>query len=60
MAVDLDNVVDNALKQFSTVGYVPRAFLQMRSRLGTKDAIERLVVSGEIQSGLQRLKARPA
>lgn len=56
MATDLDSFVDSALKQFSALGYVPTAFLQMRTRLGTKAAIERLVVSGEIQSGIQRLK----
>jgi hypothetical protein len=56
MAVDLDSFVDSALKQFSAHGYVPAFFMQMRTRLGTKEAIERLVVSGEMQSGIQRLK----
>jgi hypothetical protein len=56
MAADLDSVVDSALKQFSALGYVPTYFMQMRTRWGTKEAIERLVVSGEIQSGIERLK----
>jgi hypothetical protein len=56
MATDLDSFVDNALRQFTALGYVPTAFLQMRTRWGTKEPIERLVVSGEIQSGIQRLK----
>jgi hypothetical protein len=56
MGSDLDGFVDDALKQFSALGYVPTYFMQMRTRWGTKETIERLVVSGEIQSGIQRLK----
>lgn len=56
MAVDLDSFVDSALKQLSARVYVPTFFMQMRTRLGTKEAIERLVVSGEMQSGFQRIK----
>lgn len=37
-------------------GYNPSIFVGMRHQFGTIDAIERLVQSGDMQSGFKRLK----
>jgi len=37
-------------------GYNPATFVGMRRQYGTVDAIERLVQSGDLQSGFKRLK----
>jgi hypothetical protein len=37
-------------------GYTPHEFIRMRQHHGTASAIERLVVSGEVQSGFYRLR----
>ena len=53
---ELDTFIDESIRQSIAKGYHPTAFMQMRERWGTKEAIRRLVVSGETQSGFRRLK----
>jgi hypothetical protein len=53
----LETFLNKALRQCVLAGYHPTVFRQMRDRHGTIEAIERLVRSGEIQSGFERLKA---
>lgn len=53
---DLDAWVDESIRIAVSHGYRPTVFLAMRTRHGTKGAIERLVLSGDIQSGFKRLK----
>lgn len=55
-ADDLDRFIDESIRQSVAKGYRPATFIQMRQRWGTKEAIKRLAVSGEIQSGFVRLK----
>ena len=52
----LDEFVDELIRLSNQAGYDPKAFRQMRARLGTVEAIKRLVIAGEIQSGFTRLK----
>jgi hypothetical protein len=53
----LEAFVDESLRLFARRGYHPHQFNQMRETYGTVEAIERLVRSGEIQSGFKRLQA---
>ena len=52
----LEAFVDESLQLFATRGYHPHEFIRMREQYGTVDAVERLVRSGEIQSGFKRLQ----
>jgi hypothetical protein len=52
---ELDDFIDEMLGLAGGLGYVPTKFLAMRESLGTQGAIERLVVTGDIQSGFKRL-----
>ncbi len=53
---ELDVFIDETIRRAVAKGYHPTVFVGMRERWGTKDAIKRLVASGEIQSGFRRLK----
>ncbi len=52
---ELDDFIDEMLGLAGKLGYVPTKFLAMRESLGTQSAIEKLVVTGDIQSGFKRL-----
>lgn len=56
MSSDLETFIEESIERSKAKGYFPRTFIQMRERWGTKRAIERLVISGDIQSGFRRLK----
>ena len=51
----LEAFVDEAIKLAKGQGYNPTIFIGMRHQYGTLDAMERLVQSGDIQSGFKRL-----
>jgi hypothetical protein len=53
---DLEAFVDETIRRSKERGYNPSVFVGMRHQFGTIDAIERLVQSGEMQSGFKRLK----
>lgn len=52
----LEAFIDEMLKLARARGYVPTIFIGMRRQYGTVDAIERLVETGDIQSGFKRLR----
>lgn len=52
----LEAWVDESIERSRTKGYCPTEFISMRERYGTMPAMERLMRSGQIQSGLKRLK----
>ena len=52
---ELEAFIDEGNRQAAKRGYRPTAFMEMRARYGTIEAITRLVKSGEIKSGLQRM-----
>jgi hypothetical protein len=52
----LEAFVDEAIRLSKERGYNPTIFVGMRHQHGTIDAIERLVQSGDMQSGFKRLK----
>jgi hypothetical protein len=52
----LEAFIDESIRLSRQHGYNPTAFIVMRARLGTIDAIAQLMVSGEIQSGFKRLQ----
>ena len=51
----LEAFIDESIRVSVANGYTPTIFQRMR-RGGTVEAIERLVKSGDIQSGFKRLK----
>ena len=51
----LEAFIDEDIKLAKQRGYNPTIFVGMRHQYGTVDAIERLVQSGDIQSGFKRL-----
>jgi hypothetical protein len=53
---DLEVFIDELIRRAGAKGYSPTVFLQMRERWGTREAVRRLVISGDIQSGLRRLQ----
>jgi len=55
-AEGLEAFVDEGGRRSKAKGYHPNEFERMRARWTTKEAIRRLVVSGEIQSGFKRMK----
>lgn len=48
--------VDEGLRRMAQRNYYPTIFLRMREEHGTVPTIERLVVTGEVQSGFQQLR----
>lgn len=51
----LEAFIDETIKVSAEHGYFPTTFISMRSRHGTIDAISRLVASGDVQSGFNKL-----
>ena len=57
MAMDpFEEFVHEGIRQCERRGYHPTTFKEMRGRLGTLQAMEQRVRSGELQSGFVRLK----
>ena len=54
---DLEAFVDEGLTLAFARGHHPTSFVGMRHQLGTIGAIERLVETGDVQSGFKRLQA---
>ena len=52
----LEALIDKSIELAKERGYNPAVFIGMRRQYGTVDAIERLVQSGDLQSGFKRLK----
>jgi hypothetical protein len=52
---ELEHFIEESVRRSKEKGYYPTAFEAMRVRWGTKEAMRRLVISGEIQSGFKRL-----
>ncbi len=52
----LEAFIDNSIELAKQRGYNPAVFVGMRRQYGTVDAIERLVQSGDLQSGFRRFK----
>ncbi len=52
---ELDAYVDEGLRRASAKHYHPTVFVGMRTQRGTVEAISRLLISGEIQSGFRRM-----
>jgi hypothetical protein len=52
----LEAFIDESIRLAKVRGYNPTVFQGMRRQLGTLQAIEKLVQSGDIQSGFRRLK----
>jgi hypothetical protein len=53
---DLDAFIDETVRRAKSQGYHPTVFQGMRAQHGTVLAIEKLVKSGDVQSGFKRLK----
>jgi hypothetical protein len=53
---DLEAFIDESIRVSRQHHYYPTVFQGMRARHGTVAAIEKLVLSGEIQSGFKKLK----
>ena len=52
----LEAFIDKSIELAKQREYNPAIFVGMRRQYGTVDAIERLVQSGDLQSGFRRLK----
>lgn len=52
----LEAFIDETILRAKERGYNPTIFQGMRRQLGTLEAIERLVQSGDVQSGFKRLR----
>jgi hypothetical protein len=53
---DLEAFIDESIRRSIRAGYHPTIFIGMRARHGTVEAITKLVQSGEIQSGFEKLR----
>jgi hypothetical protein len=53
---DLEAFIDESIRVSAKNGYFPTVFQGMRARHTTVGAIEKLVVSGELQTGFKRLQ----
>jgi hypothetical protein len=53
---ELDVWINKSIRLSAEHGYYPTTFIEMRGTLGTKAAIERLVLRSGIQTGFRRLK----
>jgi hypothetical protein len=51
----LEAFIDETIRLAKSRGYNPTVFIGMRGQQGTIEAIERLVQSGDLQSGFKRL-----
>jgi hypothetical protein len=51
----LEAFIDKTIELAKARGYIPTIFIGMRRQHGTIEAIERLVQTGDIQSGFKRL-----
>jgi len=51
----LEAFIDRTIELAKARGYIPTIFIGMRRQYGTLEAIERLVQTGDIQSGFKRL-----
>lgn len=56
MSAELEAFIDETIRISAQHHYHPTIFISMRRRHGTVEAINRLVVSGDVQSGFKRLK----
>jgi hypothetical protein len=56
-ADDLDVFIDETIRLGAEKGYHPTIFIAIRRKLGTRQAIKKLVASGDIQSEFRRLSA---
>jgi hypothetical protein len=52
----LESFVDECMKRARAAGYHATVFSGMRRRHGTIEAIEKLVLSGDIQTGFKKLE----
>ena len=55
-SIELENFINESIARSKQRDYNPFIFVQMRERHGTVEAMKKLVVSGEVQSGFRRLK----
>ena len=55
-SAELESFIDETIVVSAQKAYHPTTFIGMRQRHGTVEAISRLVVSGDLQSGFSRLK----
>jgi hypothetical protein len=53
---DLEAWVDESIRRSMASGYYPQEFMAMRARYGTAETMARLMRSGQIQSGLVKLR----
>lgn len=53
---ELEAFIDEGIRRSEAKRYYPHEFKRMRKRWGTTEAIRRLVISGEMQSGFRRMK----
>jgi hypothetical protein len=51
----LEAFIDKTIELAKARGYVPTIFIGMRRQYGTLEGIERLVQTGDIQSGFKKL-----
>lgn len=56
MNPNLEAFIDETIRVSAEHHYHPTTFISMRQRHGTVEAINRLIVSGDVQSGFKRLK----
>ena len=52
---ELDAFIDETIAVSAQKAYYPTTFIGMRQRYGTVEAISRLVISGDVQSGFSKL-----
>ncbi len=53
---ELEMFIEKSLVQSGQKGYIPTTFNTMRGRWGTVEAINRLMVQSDIQSGFKRMQ----
>ncbi len=53
---ELEVFINESIRVSEAKGYYPTRFKQMRERWGTVETIKRLIISGDIQSGFQKMK----
>ena len=53
---ELEAFIDETIRRAKEKDYHPKVFIGMRAKHGTLKAIEKLVQSGDVQSGFRRLK----
>ena len=55
-SIGLESFIDESIRRSAQRGYHPTDFIRMRTQYKTVPAIERLVKSGDVQSGFKKLK----